>query len=603
MARIWFVQFADGYFIVDKQYFEFQKASEKLDQKTEDGDSRSPDSYNLSTRMVMSEPRIQLMLDVSYWFREMPVIAKIRNRDPRELMHQLEDWKNFSLAWNGLRNRSTTKADDLYGILAVVVDLSAGEILKVRPEDRLKAILRSQTTLPLPLLYQAGPKLLDDKGIDTWAPSEIRGDRLELQAGYLTFGPQGLFLDPGQWIDLSKPQAVLVASSSKSSRFLNVEIPEMQATRTIEHLGSNTSPRPENAGDLLCYLFDETLVVDNAAGLGTFAPGACLLIHAQKDSVYQGSYICPIRLFTLHPPTSNIQSPLREKADVLPVTLSGTLMDWQKNSIIIQSGKCHILSRPLNRTHMLSARVIDLTSWPSPSPHVSKRSASKLVIIRNASIWCQLSYNAIAQGPYLVAFGVCYAHRRSPIPWRLSWLFLSRWLGIVIESFWEGAILFVWDHRRAVRWSERLYGTFTKSRRRRLKDFVQSPVPIAKVLLLSAGLVFTGLYCSHGESWMKVFAIILLCDVGISTAYISLLIYLCLKYVKGQYRPFTLNVFTNLPEDPFERSDTTLRFWEQEMRPDVDHRYPIAIMAWRIVDYVRRKERVVEDDDRIVSHI
>ncbi len=342
MARIWFVQFADGYFTVDKQYFDFQKASEKLIQKSGDSESGSPSSNTLPQKTTMSEPRTHLMHDVTSWFREMPVLVKIRNRDPRELMSKLEDWKNFALAWNGLRSRSTTKPDDLYGILAVVVDLSAGEILKLSAADRFKAILRSQSTLPLPLLYQTGPKDLDNRGFDTWVPSAIKGDRLDLQSGYVTFGQQGLLLAPGQWSNLRKPQAILVASAPTSGRFFNVEVGGEQAIRTIELLRSSTSPVSDAAGRLLCCVFDDTLAI--ADGRGTFAPGACLIVHSQKDSVYYVSYMCPVRISGSRLSRSGNRISVDDDIQVESKTISGTFVDWQKYSMLIQSGKCQRLS-------------------------------------------------------------------------------------------------------------------------------------------------------------------------------------------------------------------------------------------------------------------
>lgn len=56
-----------------------------------------------------------------------------------------------------------------------MVDLSAYEILRLNPKERMKAILRSQSTLPLPLLYQDCPKIGDFEGKPLWAPSEIEG--------------------------------------------------------------------------------------------------------------------------------------------------------------------------------------------------------------------------------------------------------------------------------------------------------------------------------------------------------------------------------------------------------------------------------------------
>ncbi|KAI4096507.1 MAG: hypothetical protein LQ344_001015 [Seirophora lacunosa] len=579
MARIWFVQFADGYFTVDKKYFEFQKASEKLDEDIEDVNPIATTSCNFPAVSDMSEPQIRLMDDVSYWFREMPVIAKIRNRDPRELMNKLEDWKNFALAWNGLRNRSTTKPEDLFGILAVVVDLSAGEILKLPQENRLKAILRSQSTLPLPLLYQSSPKLLNENGVDTWAPSAIRGNRLDLHSGYVSLNPKGLLLDPGKWAQLSTPQAILVDSCPVSSWFLHVSIGQTQTVYMVELLLTGTSPIPDSPVCSLCFIFHNDLTI-NDNEIGTFTSGACVFIHSLTQQTYQASYRCPIRVFATQNTSPHSYGPSVKKAGTLPASLSvsGSVIDWQGHSIFIDS---------------------DFSAWPAPSPHVSKRSGSKLVVIRNASVWCQLSYNALAHGPYLIAFSIYFTRRQNPTARQLAWLFLSRWLCLAAESVWEGAILVVWDHRRAVRWSNRLYGTFTKSRSRRLKSLTQYPMILFKVLLLTAALVFTALYCSHRQSWMKISAIVLFCDTGLSSAYVSLLIYLIFKYAKGQYRPFTINVFTNLPEDPFEYSDSTLQFWEEETRIDVDHRYPIAVLGWRIVECIRRRGRAVDQADRM----
>ncbi|KAI4114924.1 MAG: hypothetical protein LQ338_007938 [Usnochroma carphineum] len=338
MARIWFVQFADGYFTVDKQYFEFQKASGRLDQK--EADVEAVISSPLPAVVDMSEPQIDLMHDVTHWFREMPVVAKIRNRDPRKLMNKLEDWKNLAFAWNGLRSRSTTKADDFYGIVAVVVDLSAGEVLKHQPEDRLKAILRSQTTLPLALLYQSGPRILDDKGYDTWAPARINGARLDVQSGYFTLRSSDLLLEPGQWPQLRAPQAILFTSLSTSSRLVNVEFDLTKTTRTIEFLLRPTSPLPDTPFSNVLCMFDDTLATI-LPGVGICAPGACLVIHSQEDMIYQASYLCPIRVFAPKTFTSYVDSSVSEKIEAEPAILSGSVLDWQKYSIVItSSGKC-----------------------------------------------------------------------------------------------------------------------------------------------------------------------------------------------------------------------------------------------------------------------
>ena len=575
MSRIFVIQFKDGYFVVDQQYFDYQEKSGQLDKKTEAPDPAALSSPSHSILGDRSTSQVSLMQDTTHWFREMPVIQKIRNRDPRVLMSKLEDWKKFALAWNGLRHRSTTKAGDFHGILAVVVDLSAGEVLELHPDERLKAIYRSQTTLPLPLLYQACPRIMDERGHDSWAPSKITGDRLDLHSGCVTVEPDGLLIDPIHWSQPNKPQAILLASAPTSCRYLDVGISELQTRTTVELLVGRTSALLDTPSCSLCCIVDATLA-RNIPGVGTYAPGACLIIHSRKGPHYEATFFCPIRAFS----SGNGQSwpdgsvSMDQEVKPEPPKVSAILIDWSRDSIHISS---------------------NLASWPSSLSHVSKRSSSTLILIRNASIWCQLSYNLIAQGPYVVGIGVCSAHRSNPTTGRLFWLLLSRWLAIMIEIIWEVVLLVLWDQRRAARWSDRLYGTFKKPRLNFLKNISQYPVVIAKILILVAALACFGSYFAYGHHYMKFFAIILFSDFGLSFAYISLLIYLIFRFAKGQYRPFRLEIFTDLPEDPDQWEDSTLQYWEEvETRANTDHRYLIARVAWRIVGYVKRKHQASE---------
>ncbi|KAI4189235.1 MAG: hypothetical protein L6R41_001615 [Letrouitia leprolyta] len=572
MARIFLIQFNDGYFVVDQQYFELKNASEKLKQKAQAVKPETTLAHGRPAMNRLSTSHISLLQDVTRWFREMPVVLKIRNRDPRELMSKLDDWKNFALAWNALRNRSTTKPEDLYGILAVVVDLGAGDILKLPPQERLKTIYCSQSTLPLSLLYQPSPKIHNEHGRDTWAPSGIKGERLDLQSGYFSTGSQGLLIDPRQWIELSPPQAILIASAPTTSRYLDIVVDETQSRRTVELLLGDTSLLREIPSCSLCCIIDDSLAY-SVPGDDMSVPGACLIIHSQKDFVYQASYLCPIKASLIHPRSRHFGD-LTDKTPIPEVV--GSTLDWRKYSIAIANS---------------------LASWPIPVRHLSKRSASKLVLIRNISIWCQLSYNAITQGPYLVGVGVSSAHRDSLLGGKLFWLFLSRWLAIAIESVWEAAVLFLRDHRRNMRWSDTLYGTREKSRTRLFKDLSQYPVFVFKMLTLIAALVMLSLSISYGQRWMKIITIILFTDFGLSSAYVLLLIYLTFKFANGQYtRAFTLDFFSDLPEDPFQAEDHLLESWERETRPDVDHRYAIARLVWRFVGYIRRIRRGSKPD-------
>ncbi|KAL8703185.1 MAG: hypothetical protein Q9201_003634 [Fulgogasparrea decipioides] len=175
MSRIWYVLFNDGYCAVDKLWHKYCGQLGALEAPSRLGHGSSGTSVRIRSHTSTPLTYVAYLIeDVSRWFSEMPVMLKIRVRDPRELMSKTEDWKNFTLAWNGLRDRSTTKLEDLDGIAAVVSDLSATDILQHPRTERMKALLRSQSTLPLPLLYQSTPKIPDEEGKESWAPAAIR---------------------------------------------------------------------------------------------------------------------------------------------------------------------------------------------------------------------------------------------------------------------------------------------------------------------------------------------------------------------------------------------------------------------------------------------
>lgn len=67
--------------------------------------------------------------------------------------------------WRELSFRSSTKVEDIAAIIAVFIDRSAGEILSMPPEERVYALLSSQTKLPVGLLFAPS-----DADATTWRP-------------------------------------------------------------------------------------------------------------------------------------------------------------------------------------------------------------------------------------------------------------------------------------------------------------------------------------------------------------------------------------------------------------------------------------------------
>lgn len=287
MARVFYVQFADGYYVLDQDWHDFMKGL------TVAVDYGSRESI---VQSISAEMRDSLMLEVSDWFRQMPVMTKIRNFDSRTLMTKSEDWQNFSRVWNALRTRSTTKTDDLYGIIAIMVDLSAYEILKLDPRERMKAVLRSQSSLPLSLLYQNCTKLVDSKGIPSWAPSELAGGHLEMNTGFMDLEDDGLLIDsrrPGTaqhvW-----PGAYLFSTDSPISLSLDLRIPDSESILHLEICSSSKEKDKVTTGTWIMLIHNGPNHGHSLQGV----PGALLSVSSMQDSQYRTAYFSPINVIS-----------------------------------------------------------------------------------------------------------------------------------------------------------------------------------------------------------------------------------------------------------------------------------------------------------------
>jgi hypothetical protein len=79
-------------------------------------------------------------------------------------------WRLYR-AWNALISKSTTEPSDVHGILAALVNLSAGEILSLPEHECMKAIIRSQAKIPLALFFQPSSNAdLHHSSNESWVP-------------------------------------------------------------------------------------------------------------------------------------------------------------------------------------------------------------------------------------------------------------------------------------------------------------------------------------------------------------------------------------------------------------------------------------------------
>lgn len=76
----------------------------------------------------------------------------------------------FTKIWNELDQRSTTRRQDRLIILAILLDLDAGEIMSLKVEDQMKAVLGTQKLLPLSLLFEPQLELAASETKCGWIP-------------------------------------------------------------------------------------------------------------------------------------------------------------------------------------------------------------------------------------------------------------------------------------------------------------------------------------------------------------------------------------------------------------------------------------------------
>ncbi|KAL8723850.1 MAG: hypothetical protein Q9181_007136 [Wetmoreana brouardii] len=283
MARVFYVQFADGYCIIDKKWHAFMK---RIENKPDAAGNSSFDGQRTL------ELRDNLMAEVSNWYGGMPVMTKIRGYDTRMLMTKSEDWQNVARVWNGLRTRSTTKKDDLFGIMAIMVDLSAYEILRLDPRERMKAIIRSQSTLPLSLLYQDCTKLCDLEGNPLWAPAVIEGGHIEMNSGYMRLGNDGLFIDSNSsnaachvW-----PVAYKFSTARPLPPSFTVRLVESDIAVSVQLCLNNAAKKKDTTKSWL-ILFNGALSYDRFMHN---VPGVLLEVWDVEGTMFKTTYHCPL---------------------------------------------------------------------------------------------------------------------------------------------------------------------------------------------------------------------------------------------------------------------------------------------------------------------
>jgi hypothetical protein len=212
----------------------------------------------------------------------------------------------FVTVWNELSQRTTTKFEDIYIILANLLDFNAGQIMKLRTEERMKTILWSGRYVPLSLLYSDGPRLNPGKNYrGRGVPTTPRGNILK-PFPPLEFVADGLLLTSSV---AEKCTTMVLSKCLYIKGYCFMVDSERQKTYFVKAIRADPDEFQPDSSVATCCVFERT---DGGFhnGSGPELKGTCLRITDIKRKVYdsledsqvleRGSFKAPVRLAAIY---------------------------------------------------------------------------------------------------------------------------------------------------------------------------------------------------------------------------------------------------------------------------------------------------------------
>jgi len=197
--------------------------------------------------------------------------------------------------WNPLSHRSTTQREDLHGLLAIMLNLSALEVLQLKKDRRMLAILRSQDKLPLSMLFFPYPDSAPLIRGYEWVPSYPAGTLTEYfgTMGWGTSG-DGLKFVPSETRSILfkiELDGELIENSFNFALNLDTESSIIQ----VELLPRRDTAWSRRRNETLCLVLSGyNCVVPTWTFRGV---GACFLLKSGKSfqqKELQLAFICPL---------------------------------------------------------------------------------------------------------------------------------------------------------------------------------------------------------------------------------------------------------------------------------------------------------------------
>jgi hypothetical protein len=252
---------------------------------------------------ALNELFIRIIRD-NFLFRQK--VLKYVDVNPAMRYNERVQNARFITVWNELSQRTTTKLEDIYVIVANLLDFNSSQIMELPAEERLKAVLWSGRYVPLSLLYSDGPRVAPGKNYrERWVPSTPRGSTLDYFPN-LEFVADGLLL---QSLKVGKHATIMLSRRFYMNRYCFMVNPERRKTYFVKAIRADPDEFQTDTDVATCYIF-ESAKGDLHDGIGPELKGTCLSISSMKRKGQEppnhsevtegGSSQATISLVTIH---------------------------------------------------------------------------------------------------------------------------------------------------------------------------------------------------------------------------------------------------------------------------------------------------------------
>lgn len=221
--------------------------------------------------------------------------------EKRNAVRTLGDVDNFISTWNGLAGRSTSKAEDLYVVLASCLDFKLRQFRRFKTmEEKVQRIIFSFQELPLSLFFNPGPRL-DAVGNhhNRWVPTQVSrhlltsGSTIVLPSPEISkYSDQGmrLELNPGPELSVFLVDEIIlpskeyvVGTTEKTYQIISVLDP---------------ADRFQTIGCIATCL----IIENDSLGTSASSRGACFYVTTRRDAdeteqhqpLFEMIYFCPV---------------------------------------------------------------------------------------------------------------------------------------------------------------------------------------------------------------------------------------------------------------------------------------------------------------------